>query len=219
MATLHEDIQLYGLRELMTEEQEDYINAILNNKIVFVNARAGSGKTTVAVALAKYLNESQGMNLTYVFSPVQERSLGHRPGTQEEKEREYLAPLVDALLKINEFPANAIISEEIPKDKQWVTAKSHTFLRGTNIERQFLIIDEAQNMTRGELKKILTRAHDNCKIVVIGHDLQSDLPDPSKSGFVPYINHFKDEPYCEVVELTKSFRGVVSTKADELPWD
>jgi len=58
MATLHEDIQLYGLRELMTEEQEDYINAILNNKIVFVNARAGSGKTTVAVALAKYLNES-----------------------------------------------------------------------------------------------------------------------------------------------------------------
>lgn len=53
---------------------------------------------------------------------------------------------------------------------------------------------------------------------MIGHDGQCDLDKPSKSGFVPYLRHFKNEPYCHVCSLTKNFRGFISTKADELNW-
>ena len=68
-----------------------------------------------------------------------------------------------------------------------------------------------------ELKKVLTRIHDNCKTIVIGHSGQCDLYHyPERSGFAPYIEHFKDEPYAQVCELTKNYRGIVSTKADEL---
>ena len=77
---------IYGLKEKLTDEQEVMIDSILNNKLTMVNASAGSGKTTIAVAIAKYLYETEGQRLTYVFSPVQERSMGFRPGTQEEKE-------------------------------------------------------------------------------------------------------------------------------------
>ncbi|WP_123808638.1 PhoH family protein [Abyssicoccus albus] len=217
--TIHGNVQLYGLREKMNVGQERYVDSIMSNTITFCNAPAGTGKTTVAVAIAKYLHEKEGTGLTYIFAPIQEGSLGHRPGTQEEKESEYKAPLIDALLELGELPDNAIKSESMPKDKQWVTAKSHTFMRGTNIKDQTVIIDEAQNFTRGELKKILTRCHDSCRIIVIGHDGQNDLKNPSKSGFVPYLTHFEPEEYCGVVKLTESYRGEISKKADELRWD
>jgi len=147
--------------------------------------------------------------------------MGYTPGTVEEKESKYITPLLDALTEIGEDPRFAIKSENNPdmiNDKAWIEAKSHTFLRGSNIKDSTLIIDEAQNMTRGELKKVLTRCHDSTTVIVIGHDKQCDLKRPEKSGFVPYIEHFRDEPYAHVCELTVNFRGRLATKADELTW-
>jgi len=103
-------------------------------------------------------------------------------------------------------------------DNTWIKAMSHVFMRGTNIKDSTLIIDEAANMTRGDLKKVLTRVHQSTKVIMIGHTDQCDLPDPSKSGFAPYIEHYRDEPYCKVVELSKNFRGKLAQKADELIW-
>jgi len=112
-------------------------------------------------------------------------------------------------------------AKQIPdmiNDKAWVEAKSHTFLRGGNIKGSTVIIDEAQNLTRGELKKVLTRIHPDTTVIMIGHDGQIDLKKPEKSGFTPYLEHFSGESYVKVVELTKNFRGPLAQKADELTW-
>ena len=129
--------------------------------------------------------------------------------------------MLDALAEIGVDERFALYRENNPpivNNETWITAMSHVFLRGTNIKDSTLIIDEAQNMTRGELKKILTRVHNSTKVIMIGHVGQIDLPKSSTSGFAPYIEHFRDEPYAQVCELTKNFRGKLAQKADELTW-
>src|SRR5690606_40819775 len=71
----------------------------------------------------------------------------------------------------------------------WEHPKSHIFARGKNIKDSTVIIAESQNFTKGEMKKILTRIHDSCTVIIEGHTGQNDLPNPSKSGFQPYIDH------------------------------
>src|SRR5699024_8120889 len=182
---LPENNLLYGFAPKLTDEQRRYVDSIFDNQLTIVNAKAGTGKTTIAVACAAVI----GKPLTYIFSPVAERTMGFRPGSQSEKEAEYIEPL-----------------------------KSHVFARGTNIKGHTVIIDEAQNFTRGELKKVLTRLHGDCTVIVIGHDGQNDLPNASTSGFLPYLDHFKDEPYVGVHELTVNFRGKLAQHADNLTW-
>lgn len=215
---LPKDSMLFGFAEKLTEEQKEYVDSIFDNQLTIVNARAGTGKTTLAVACASLL----GKPLTYIFSPVAERTMGFRPGTQKEKELEYIVPLTDALLEIGENPSKVIYDEDnmdnMKSGNVWVYPKSHVFARGINIKGHTVIIDESQNYTRGELKKVLTRIHDDCTVIMIGHTGQNDLPKESSSGFEPYINHFKDEDYCKVVELTKNFRGNLANHADELKW-
>lgn len=201
----------------LTEEQRVYADSIYDNQLTIVNAKSGTGKTTIAVGVAYILE----MPLIYTFSPVEEGSIGHTPGTVEEKERKYILPLLDALTEIGVDPRFAIKSENNPdiiNEKAWIEAKSHTFMRGSNIKDSVVIIDEAQNLTRGELKKILTRVHDSSKVVMIGHTKQMDLRNPAKSGFEPYLEHFRNEPYAKVCELTKNFRGRLAQHADELTW-
>lgn len=214
------DTQFFGMAHKLTGEQEVYLDAIYDSKITFVNARSGSGKTTLAVGAAKLL----GKPLVYIFAPVEEDKMGFRPGDQREKEVEYLQPLKDALLEINENPDQAIYNPDITEkakngiDDSWVFPMSHIFARGTNIKDATVVITEAQNFTRGELKKILTRIHDSCTVIVEGHEGQIDLDEPRKSGFLPYMKHYEDEDYSAIVELTVNFRGEISRKADELTW-
>jgi len=222
MTKLHGNVLLYGLRNRTTDEQEAMIESILTNRLTIVDSIAGSGKTTIAVAMAKYLYESRGQRCVYTFGTPQERTLGYRPGTTAEKELEYLAPLIDALQECNEQDPLSVIQtagDFVGDGKKWIEARSHTFMRGTNLKGKTVIIEESQNLTRSDLKKILTRISDDCTVIMIGHHKQCDLAKTSTSGFIPYLEHFKDEPYCEVIKLTKSFRGELSMKADELEWD
>jgi PhoH-like ATPase len=204
----------YGLE--LTEEQRIYADSIHDNRMTIANAKAGTGKTTIAVGCAKILKR----DLYYVFSPVEEGKMGFRPGKQYEKELDYTQPLKDALLEINEDPARVIDSpeniENIKNGNVWVYPRSHIFMRGTNLKDAFIIIDEAQNWTKAELKKMLTRIHDSNIVVVIGHDGQIDLKVPSMSGFTYLIEHFATRPWCKVCELTKNFRGELSKWADEM---
>lgn len=218
--TRWDETLFFGMKAKLTNEQAVYLDSIFDNRLTFVNARSGSGKTTLAVGAAKLL----GKPLVYIFAPVEEDKMGFRPGDQHEKEAEYLQPLKDALLEVNENPEQAIFDPETlgkaknGVDDSWVFPMSHIFARGTNIKDSTVIITEAQNFTRGELKKVLTRLHDSCTVIVEGHEGQIDLDDPRKSGFVPYMNHFSDEEYVGIVELTVNFRGEISRKADELTW-
>lgn len=217
---LPSDNLLFGYAKKLTKEQKLYVDSMYDNQVTVVNAVAGSGKTTLAVMLAKLLNRQ----LVYIFAPVEEDVFGFTPGTLEQKEQKYCVPVKDALLEMNEDPFRAIVSAEnitnIKNGNAWVTTMSHAFARGTNIKGsdKFVIIDEAQNFTRAELKKVLTRIHDDVKVVIIGHDKQCDLENPMKSGFVPYIKHLQEEEYVNVLELTHNFRGKLATKADQMEW-
>jgi predicted ribonuclease YlaK len=212
----------YGLGADATLEQRAFRDAILDDSVqlVIANAKAGTGKTTWAVAGARYRFDTKDIRCTYVFSPVEEASMGHRPGTQSEKEREYLTPLYDALVEIGDDPRRAIVDREnveaIKNGSAWIDAMTHTFVRGSNVKNRTLIVEEAQNWRVHELKKMLTRIHDTTKVIVIGHTGQIDLADSETSGFARLIEHFRDEPYVRICELTKNFRGRLASKADEM---
>lgn len=212
---LPKDTMLFGFADKLTQEQREYVDSIFDNQLTFVNARSGTGKTTLAVACAKLI----GKPLVYVFSPVEEDKLGFTPGDVEAKESKYIQPLIDALKEIREDPRFALYREDNPdfmKKDAWVTAKSHVFARGTNIKNSTVIVDEAQNFTVSDLRKLLTRLHDSCTVIVIGHTGQIDLKNPSMSGFKAYIDHLGGKDYAHVCELNWNFRGRLANDADSI---
>lgn len=205
----------------LTDEQKNYRDSIMSKDydIIFCNSKSGTGKTTIAVATARLLVASGKYDgLKYIFSAVQESTLGYTSGDLQEKEAKYLLPLTDALYTINEVPDKAMGRDMISQKKgtAWVEANSHTFMRGSNISRKVVIIDECQNYTTSELQKVLTRCHDTCKVICLGHVGQIDLKNKSMSGFENYITHFKHMPRCCVCELTQNFRGWIANHADTI---
>lgn len=206
----------------LDSDQISFVNAILNpdTTIVFVNAKAGTGKTTLAMGAANILvkhNEYEG--IVYICSAYGEKNQGYLPGSITEKSEVYFEPAYQAMVECNMNPHTCVNSESMINQKYgeaYVTLLTHTFLRGTNLKKKVIILDEAQNFTLADLKKTLTRCADDCKIICIGHDKQCDLDDPSKSGFIPYLEHFRKHSHCEVCELTINHRGWVSQYADEL---
>ena len=211
----------YGLQ--LDEEQIEFRDAIWNpdNLIVFANSKAGTGKTLIAVATANLLVQ-YGLydGIVYVVSPVQEEKSGFLPGDADSKTRVYTAPLYDALSKLDINPFTAVNQESIMNQKDgtgYIECVSHLWLRGCNLEHKIVICEESQNFYQDELKKVLTRISDTSKTIVIGHSGQCDLyHNPERSGFTPYIEHFRNEPYAEICNLTINHRGKVSTHADEL---
>lgn len=210
----------YGLQ--LTEEQKVYGDSVYDNIFTGVQARAGSGKTTVGLGAAKLLISNKPKEFTevhYIFPTVQEKALGFTTGDVKAKESKYLAPLYNALAEIGENPSQAIIGEPTKWGKQdsgWIHAYSHNYMRGSNIKNAVVIIDEAQNLTKLELRTILTRIHDSCHVVLAGDFNQCDI-DPKKSGFLPYIEHYRPLEFVKICELTKNFRGVISAHAELLP--
>lgn len=220
MGKKRQDDLFYGLR--LTEEQEALNQALMDDakKIIFVDSVAGTGKTTIAVGCGyKQVKEQKFSAVHYLFSTPCEKKLGYTPGGVEEKESKYLIPLFDAIEVVNLYPESSIFElADISckkADKPWVSAHSINYMRGVNLRNSFVIIDEAQNMTVKELKMVLTRIHDDSKVIVIGHHGQCDI-DEKKSGFVKYREHFRGDEYSAEFELTQNFRGVVSRKADML---
>lgn len=211
----------YGLQ--LDEQQIEFANAIWNseNLIVFCDAKAGTGKTTIATGVADMLVQYGLYNgIVYIAAPVQEEKLGYMPGDIQSKTSQYFDSLYQALLKLGINPHTAINQLAVENMKQgtgYIDTITHVFLRGQNFENKVIIVEESQNMYTDELRKVLTRIHDNCKTIVIGHRGQCDLyHHPENSGFAKYIEHFKNEPYAQVCELTKNYRGKVSTHADAL---
>jgi predicted ribonuclease YlaK len=215
-----ENHPFYGLE--LDDEQKVFRDAIwsYDKPIVFCNAKAGTGKTTIATAVANLLVQyGRYDGIVYISAPVQEAKQGFLPGTIEEKSQYYAEPFYDALERIG-VNINISTYDDIMNAKNgtaYIKAITHTFLRGTNFENKIVIVDESQNFYFDELKKVLTRMHDSCKVIVIGHSRQCDIYyNPERSGFVKYLNHFAKSDKCAICELTKNYRGWISTYADEL---
>ena len=220
------DHVFYGLT--LDEQQTKFRDAIYSNKnkAIFCNAKAGSGKTTIAVCTAT-LMVRLGIFSELVYltgNGWAENRVGFLPGSLAEKQLPYQLPLHQALLVANEDPDRAIKADMDfgynKDDDAFVRAIGNSYIRGLNIGSKdapvICIIDESQNMNSIDLKTAITRINEGSKLVCIGHSGQNDLRDPSTSGFVPYLNHFAQKDWCEVCELTRNYRGDISSWADDL---
>ena len=213
-------MNFYGLN--LDEHQEKFVTAILNpeNTIVFCDAVAGTGKTTLAMGAANKLVKDTRNHLdgiVYIVSPYGEQKQGYLPGNVTEKSEVYFEPAYQAILTCGMNPYSDVCTESMAakkRDTGYVKLLTHTFLRGVNLEHKVVILDEAQNFTTEELKKVLTRIHDSCKVIVVGHTGQIDIN--GRSGFAQYIKHFSVADRCEVCKLKVNHRGWLSSYADSL---
>lgn len=209
----------YGLE--LDAEQQEFANAVWDesNDIVFVNAKSGTGKTTIATGVANMLVQyGKFASIIYVMSPYGESQQGFLPGTITEKSSVYFEAFYQALVTCDINPNTAINDESMVNQKNgtgYITALTDTYLRGSNLNDAIVIIDEAQNYTFSQLKKVLTRIGSKTKVIVIGHDLQCDLQNPTLSGFTKYLEHFRDCERCAVCKLTTNHRSWISNWADE----
>lgn len=210
----------YGIE--LDEEQKMFANAIWNPNIdiVFCNAKAGSGKSLVATGVANLLVQ-YGLfdSIVYIMSPYGERKQGWLPGTITEKSSVYFEAFYQALISCNINPHTAINDDSMVNQKNgtgYITCITDTFLRGSNLDNAVVILDEAQNYTVPQLKKTLTRVGKKAKVIVIGHNLQCDLEKPEQSGFIKYIEHFKEKERAAVCTLTINHRSWISQWADEV---
>ena len=215
------DKHFYDL--VLDEEQAAFRDAILDLRktIVFCDAPAGTGKSTLAMGAANILVHDKRNALdgiVYIVSPYGEGKQGYLPGSITEKSEVYYEPAYQAMVECGMNPWADVDSKAISEKKKagdgYVKLLTHTYLRGTNLKNKVVILDESQNYTVAELKKVLTRCHDSCKVIVIGHTGQIDIS--GRSGFAQYIGHFRGQERCAVCRLTINHRGWLSTFADKL---
>ena len=215
-----EDQPFYGL--VLDEEQKAFRDAIWSPDvdIVFCNAKAGTGKTTVATGVAKMLVDYGKYNqIIYIMSPCGDRKQGWLPGTITEKSSVYFEAFYQACLTCGINPHTDFNTESMVNQKNgtgYITCITDTYLRGSTLDNAVVIIDESQNYTLSQLKTTLTRVKNSSKVIVIGHDQQCDLENPNTSGFLKYLEHFKGRQRAAVCSLTTNHRGWISQWADEL---
>ena len=153
--------------------QKRYVDAIRNNSITFGVGPAGTGKTYLAMASAIAALRNKEVRRLVFTRPVVEagENLGFLPGTLEEKIDPYIRPLFDALYDMLEREqADALLENGV------IEVAPLAFMRGRTFNDSFLILDEAQNTTPGQMKLFLTRLGFRSKMVVTGDDTQLDLP-------------------------------------------
>jgi phosphate starvation-inducible PhoH-like protein len=164
-----------------TKNQKLYIDAIRDNDIVFGIGPAGTGKTYLAVAMAVSALTTGQVKSIILTRPAVEagEKLGFLPGDVAQKVNPYLRPLHDALNDmLGPEKAGTLIEEEV------IEIAPLAFMRGRTLSSAFIILDEAQNTTREQMKMFLTRIGFDSRAVITGDSTQVDLPDKSHSGLL-----------------------------------
>ncbi len=176
--------------------QKDYVNSIRKKDIVFGIGPAGTGKTYIAVAMAVNAFKNKEVQKIILARPAVEAGerLGFLPGDLQEKVDPYLRPLYDALYDIL-GRENALRL----KEKEDIEVVPLAYMRGRTLDNSFIILDEAQNTTREQMKMFLTRMGFGSKVVVTGDITQIDLPRGRKSGLIEaerVLGGVKDIDFC-----------------------
>ena len=168
-----------------TNGQKAYLNAVLKNDIVFAVGPAGTGKTYQAVASAVASLKNKEVEKIVITRPAVEAGerLGFLPGDLKEKIDPYLTPLYDALRFM------------LPSDKLRLYLESRVieiaplaYMRGRTLHNSFMILDEAQNATKMQMKMFLTRLGVTSKAIITGDITQIDLPPNDQSGLINAMN-------------------------------
>ncbi len=161
--------------------QKRYIEAIRTNDIVFGIGPAGTGKTYLAVAMAVSTLAREQVSSVILTRPAVEagEKLGFLPGDMAQKVDPYLRPLIDA---INDMLGQERAQELV--ERGLIEVAPLAFMRGRTLSNAFIILDEAQNTTREQMKMFLTRIGFDSKAVITGDVTQIDLPGRQRSGLI-----------------------------------
>ena len=211
----------YGIKP-KNAEQAFALHAIMNPQISLVTicGVAGTGKTLLALAGAlEQRNRYDQIILARPIVALSNRDLGFLPGDAEEKVNPYMQPLWDNLNFIkSQFGENErksrIIEELMAENK--ITICPLAFIRGRSLTNAIFIIDEAQNLTPHEVKTIITRAGENCKIILTGDVRQIDTPylDEQSNGLSYVIDRLRGKDLYAHVTLEKGERSSLANLAN-----
>ena len=169
---------------IRSDNQQKYVNSIIENDAVFAIGPAGTGKTYLAVARAVEALENSNVKRIVLVRPAVEagEKLGFLPGDLSEKVDPYLRPIYDALYEFIGFErVNKLIEKHV------IEVAPLAFMRGRTLNESYIILDEAQNTTIPQMKMFLTRMGFGSKMVITGDVTQIDLPNPSQSGLTDAI--------------------------------
>ncbi len=213
---------VWGIRA-RNKEQQFAIELLLDDEVRLVTlvGQAGTGKTLLALAagLHKVAEEKSYLKLL-VSRPVFPlgKDIGFLPGAVEEKLRPWMQPVHDnleLLLGIAGAEGKRGRSADEFFDLDLVHIEPLTYIRGRSIPRQFILVDEAQNLTPHEVKTIITRVGDDTKIVLTGDPYQIDNPyvDSTNNGLVHVVRRFQRESLAGHITLLKGERSRLAERA------
>lgn len=223
ITSLHD---VWGIKPLNLEQRlamELLLDPVI--KLVTLIGKAGTGKTLLAIAagLHQVIDEGDYHRLL-VSRPVLPlgRDIGYLPGDVDEKLKPWMQPIFDNLEYILSCNANESAkgqpSYQYLFDKGWMSVEPLTYMRGRSIPNQYLIVDEAQNLTPHEIKSVITRAGHGTKIILTGDPNQIDNPflDASTNGISFLVNRFRGQRIYGHVTLTKGERSELAELASNL---
>ena len=182
-----------------TVGQKKYAEAIKKNTVVFGIGPAGTGKTYLAVALAVAAYKSKNVEKIILTRPAVEagEKLGFLPGDLQNKVDPYLRPLYDALQEMFGLENYLKLME-----RGVIEIAPLAYMRGRTLSNAFIILDEAQNTTKEQMKMFLTRLGEGSKMVITGDVTQVDLPEGKKSGLKHAAEILKNIEGISVITLT-----------------
>ena len=202
---LNGDILLHGVRgkliKARTPNQRRIVKAIEKNDMVFAVGPAGTGKTYTGVALAVRALKNKEVKRIILTRPAVEagENLGFLPGDLTEKLDPYMQPLYDALFDM--IPAERLASH---LERGIIQIAPLAFMRGRTLDDAFVILDEAQNTTKAQMKMFLTRMGRRAKFMVTGDPGQIDLPRKMSSGMKEALRILKDVEGISIIHLDES---------------
>lgn len=180
--------------------QKHYIECIRENPITFGVGPAGTGKTYLAVAMAVKAFKAREVSRIILTRPAVEagEKLGFLPGDLQNKVDPYLRPLYDGL-----FDMLGAETYQRLLEKQVIEVAPLAYMRGRTLDDAFIILDEAQNTSKEQMKMFLTRMGNGSKVVVTGDITQIDLADSSKSGLLDALRVLKNIEGIAMVRFTE----------------
>jgi PhoH-like ATPase len=211
---------IWGIKP-RNREQHFALDALLDDrvKLVTLMGKAGTGKTLIAMAagLKRVVNDREFRRLVVARPTISMgKELGFLPGSLEEKLAPWMQPIHDALEMLSDLNMGHEHRRAADLMRSGsIVVEALSYIRGRSIANQFMIIDEAQNLTPLEAKTIVTRVGYGTKIVFTGDPYQIDNPyvDSSSNGFNYIISRFRDQSVAAHIELQKGERSELAELA------